>query len=70
MSNTLINQYYNDVECALQFGKSKNEKVIRNNFWLHLIHYSHDNNYKVIHKILFLCSKNLKSIPLVFSKVS
>jgi len=63
MSKTLINQYYNSVDRALQFGKSKNETAIRNYFWLLLNHYAHDNNYEVIPEVPCLGTKGLKVYP-------
>lgn len=47
MSKISINQYYNNVDRAVQFGKSKNEQTIRNYFWNLLNDYARKLNYEV-----------------------
>ena len=34
MSKVLINQYYSNLDKAVQFGKSMNETTIRSYFWM------------------------------------
>jgi len=48
MSKILINQYYNNLERAVTFGKSKNEMSIRSPFWMLLNEYAHKQNYEVV----------------------
>ncbi|WP_419802036.1 hypothetical protein [Mucilaginibacter sp.] len=37
---TLISQYYNNLDRALQFGKSSTETAIHNHFWILLNEYA------------------------------
>ncbi len=48
MSKVLIHQYYNNLERAVQFGKSRNEQSIRNPFWMLLNEYARKQNYEVV----------------------
>ncbi len=63
MSRTLIYQYYNSIDRALQYGKSKNETAVRNYFWMLLNHYAKDNNYEVIPEVSTMGTKGLKVYP-------
>lgn len=63
MSRTLINQYYNNIDRALQYGKSKNETAVRNYFWMLLNHYAKDNNYEVIPEVSTMGTKGSKIYP-------
>ncbi len=40
MSKLLINQYYQNLDKALLFGKSDNEQSIHNHFWALLNNYA------------------------------
>jgi len=51
MSIILINQYYNNVDRALQFGKSKNETAIRNHFWTLINSYARDKNLELVPEV-------------------
>ncbi|MBN2030772.1 N-6 DNA methylase [bacterium] len=48
MSKILINQYYSNLDRAVQFGKSLNEQSIRNHFWNLLNDYARKQNYEVV----------------------
>ncbi|MEZ4526409.1 MAG: hypothetical protein R2941_10870 [Desulfobacterales bacterium] len=48
MSKVLIHQYYNNLERAVQFGKSRNEQSIRNPFRMLLNEYARKQNYEVV----------------------
>ncbi|MFA5010672.1 MAG: type ISP restriction/modification enzyme [Ignavibacteria bacterium] len=63
MSRTLINQYYINIDRALQYGKSKNETAVRNYFWMLLNHYAKDNNYEVIPEVSTMGTKGSKVYP-------
>lgn len=63
MSKILINQYYNSVDRAIKYGKSKNETAIRNYFWHLLNEYAHDKNYEVIPEISCLGTHGNKVYP-------
>jgi len=63
MSKILINKYYNNLDRALQFGKSKNEQSIRNHFWMLLNDYARKQNYEVITEIPCLGTKGKKVYP-------
>jgi hypothetical protein len=41
MSKVQINEYYNNIQRATQYGKSKNETAIRNHTWNLLNNYAH-----------------------------
>ncbi len=63
MSKVLINQYYINLERALQYGKSRNEQSIRDYFWILLNDYARKNNYEVIKEISVMGTKGKKVIP-------
>ncbi|MBW1650631.1 MAG: N-6 DNA methylase, partial [Deltaproteobacteria bacterium] len=63
MSKVLINQYYNDFDRAVQFGKSTNEQSIRSYFWQLLNQYAHKQNYEVILEAGCMGTKGKKVIP-------
>ena len=48
MSKILINQYYNYIDRALQFGKSNNETAIRNHIWF----LQNTDIYKIFFKVI------------------
>jgi hypothetical protein len=48
MSKIFINQYYQNLDRTLQFGKSRNEQSIRNHFWSLLNEYAGKFNHEVI----------------------
>ncbi|MBU4487182.1 MAG: N-6 DNA methylase [Candidatus Delongbacteria bacterium] len=51
MSKVLINQYYSNLDKAVQFGKSMNETSIRNYFWNLLNDYAHKHHYEMITEV-------------------
>ena len=63
MSIILINQYYNNIERALQFGKSNNETSIRNHFWSLVNSYAHDKNLELIPEVACLGTLGKKVYP-------
>ncbi|MFA7420850.1 MAG: type ISP restriction/modification enzyme [Melioribacteraceae bacterium] len=63
MSRVLINQYYNNLDRAIQFGKSTNEQSVRNQFWLLLNEYARKQNYEVIPEVFCLGTKGKKVYP-------
>ncbi len=63
MSNILINQYYNNLDRAIQFGKSTNEQSVRNQFWLLLNDYARKQNYEVIPEVFCMGTKGKKVYP-------
>ncbi len=63
MSKILINQYYNNLDHAVQFGKSLNEQSVRNHFWNLLNDYAHKLNYEVIPEVSCIGTKGKKVHP-------
>ena len=63
MSRQLINQYYNNFDRAVQFGKSSNETAIRNHFWILLNEYARKQNYEVVTEVSCLGTKGKKVYP-------
>jgi predicted helicase len=63
MSKQLINQYYNNLDRAIQFGKSTNETAIRNHFWILLNEYARKQNYEVVTEISCQGTKGKKVYP-------
>jgi predicted helicase len=63
MSKQLINQYYNNLDRAIQFGKSTNETAIRNHFWILLNDYARKQNYEVVPEVWCLGTKGRKVKP-------
>lgn len=63
MSKQLINQYYNNLDRAIQFGKSTNETAIRNHFWILLNEYARKQNYEVVTEVSCLGTKGKKVYP-------
>jgi predicted helicase len=63
MSKVDINQYYQNLDRTLQFGKSRNEQSIRNHFWNLLNHYAHKQNYEVIAEVSVMGTKGFKVRP-------
>ena len=63
MSKVLINQYYNNIDRAIQFGKSTNEQAIRNSFWYLLNDYARKNDYEVIPEVPCMGTKGKKVYP-------
>ena len=60
MSKLLINQYYQNLDRTLQYGKSTNEQSIRNHFWSLLNDYARKYNYEVIPEIPVMGTKGKK----------
>jgi predicted helicase len=63
MSKVLINQYYNNLDRAIQFGKSTNEQAVRSHFWYLLNDYAHKNYYEVIPEVTCMGTKGKKVQP-------
>jgi len=63
MSKILINQYYQNLDRTLQFGKSRNEQSIRNHFWALLNEYARKLNYEVIPEVAVMGTKGRKVHP-------
>ena len=63
MSKALINQYYNNLDRAIQFGKSTNETAIRNHFWVLLNDYARRQNYEVVTEVWCQGTKGRKVKP-------
>ena len=63
MSKDLINQYYTNLDRAVQFGKSKNEQSIRNHFWNLLNDYARKQNYEVVTEVSCMGNKGAKVRP-------
>ena len=63
MSKALINQYYNNLDRAIQFGKSTNETAIRNHFWILLNDYARKQNYEVVTEVWCQGTKGKKVKP-------
>ncbi|MEI6435327.1 MAG: type ISP restriction/modification enzyme [Bacteroidota bacterium] len=57
MSKILINQYYQNLDRTLQYGKSWNEQSIRNHFWALLNEYAGKFNYEVIAEVAVMGTK-------------
>ena len=51
MSKILINEYYQNLDRTLQYGKSTNEQCIRNHFWHLLNDYARKLNYELIAEV-------------------
>jgi predicted helicase len=63
MSKQLIHQYYNNLDRAIQFGKSTNETSIRNHFWILLNEYARKQNYEVVTEVWCQGTKGKKVRP-------
>ena len=63
MSKILIHQYYNNLDRAVQFGKSLNEQSIRNHFWNLLNEYARKQNYEVVTEVTCMGTKGKKVYP-------
>lgn len=63
MSKILINQYYQNLDRTLQFGKSHNEQSIRNHFWHLLNDYARKSNYEVVPEVAVMGTRGKKVYP-------
>jgi hypothetical protein len=63
MSKVSINQYYNNLDRTIQFGKSKNEQSIRNYFWMLLNEYARKHDYEVVTEVRCMGTKGSKVQP-------
>src|SRR5659263_142426 len=63
MSTLLINQYYQNLDRTLQYGKSSNEQAIRNHFWVLLNEYARQFNYEVVPEVAIMGTKGKKVYP-------
>ena len=63
MSKILINQYYQNLDRTLQYGKSRNEQSIRNHFWVLLNEYAGKFNYDIVPEVAVMGTKGKKVHP-------
>lgn len=63
MSHPIIDQYYNNLERAVQFGKSRNEETIKSFFWILLNSYAYKFNYEVVREVYCMGTKGRKVKP-------
>ncbi len=63
MSKLLINEYYQNLDRTLQYGKSSNEQSIRNHFWHLLNDYARKLNYEVIPEVSVMGTRGKKVYP-------
>jgi predicted helicase len=63
MSTLLINQYYQNLDRTLQYGKSSNEQALRNHFWVLLNSYAREFNYEVVPEVAVMGTKGKKVYP-------
>ena len=63
MSISSINQYYNNVDQAVKFGKSTNEQSVRNFFWMLLNDYAQKQHYLVIPELPVMGNLGKKVYP-------
>lgn len=63
MSKILINQYYQNLDRTLQYGKSRNEQSIRNHFWHLLNDYARKSNYEVVPEVAVMGTRGKKVYP-------
>lgn len=63
MSKILINQYYQNLDRTLQFGKTHNEQSIRNHFWSLLNEYARKLNYEVVPEVYTMGTRGKKVRP-------
>lgn len=63
MSRVLINQYYQNVERTLKYGKSHNEQSIRHHFLNLLNEYARKQNYDVIPELAIMGTRGKKVYP-------
>lgn len=63
MSVPLINQYYNNLDRAIQYSKSRNEDTIKSYFWMLLNDYAHKHNFEVVREVFCQGTKGNKVKP-------
>lgn len=63
MSKILINEYYQNLDRNLQYGKSRNEQSIRNHFWSLLNDYARKLNYELIPEVAVMGTRGKKVYP-------
>ena len=63
MSKILINQYYQNLDRTLQFGKSRNEQSISNHFWTLLNEYARKLNYELVAEVSVIGTRGQKVRP-------
>jgi predicted helicase len=63
MSKIIINQYYQNLDRAIQFGKSRNETSIRNYFWNLLNEYARKQNYELVTEVSCMGTRGKKVYP-------
>lgn len=63
MSKHLINQYYNQLDRAVRFGKSTNEESIKSYFWMLMNDYAHKHNFEVVREVSCQGTKGRKVRP-------
>lgn len=63
MSKPLILAYYNQLDRAVQFSKSRNEDTIKSYFWMLLNDYAHKHNYEVVRELFTMGTRGSKVKP-------
>ena len=63
MSKQLINQYYNQLDRAVQYSKTRNEDTIKSYFWILINDYAHKHNYEVVREVFIPGTKGKKVKP-------
>jgi len=63
MSLLSIQQYYQNLDRTLQFGKTSNEQSIRNHFWALLNEYARQYHYEVIAEVFTMGTLGKKVYP-------
>ena len=63
MSKILIQQYYNNLERAVQFGKTTNESSVKYHFWNLLNEYARKQNYEVVTEASCVGTKGKRVVP-------
>lgn len=63
MSKTLIQHYYNNLERAVQFGKTTNESSVKYHFWNLLNDYARKQNYEVVTEASCVGTKGKRVVP-------
>lgn len=63
MSKALINQYYNQLDRAIQFSRSTNEDTIKSYFWMLLNDYAHKQNHEVVREVYCMGTRGARVKP-------
>ncbi len=65
MSKVLIEQYYNNLDRAVQFGKTKNESSVKYHFWNLLNDYARKQNYEVVNLLKRVCTVSVETVNIM-----